>query len=266
MPHIKTNDDVKWYYEVAGQGEPVLFIHGWGVNMRIWKQQAKNLSKKFSVILIDLPGHGQSSWKKIDLHNIAVDINFIIEKLGYSKINIVACSLGGLIALKMFELFPDKIKRLVLVGSQARFVWADDYPFGLKIERIEKLSGQIREHYPSMINIFFRSLFTKEERKSRRFKWIQTFRQRDSYPNQEALLDLLVILSKEDLRDTLKKANFPLQFIYGDDDYICPKGLHKLLEEQFPAARFNYFEKCGHFPFLSKPYEFNKVLNEFLES
>ncbi|MFA5088193.1 MAG: alpha/beta hydrolase [Candidatus Omnitrophota bacterium] len=266
MPFFLAESGVNWHYEVEGNGEVLLFIHGWGVNMRIWRQQTKYFSQTHKVLNFDLPGHGKSSWKRITLEEMAKDISVISEKIGIDSFTIIGSSFGGLLGLKIAELSAAKVRRLVLVGSQPKFAQSPDYPYGLEIKWIRKLAGQLKRSYPSMINIFFRSLFTIEERESRRFKWIQTFRKTDIVPQQEALLDLLDILEKEDLRESLRKSSFPLQFIYGNGDYVCPVDLHQYLKEQFPRARFDVFDKCGHFPFLSKPHEFNQVLGAFLSS
>ncbi len=142
---------------------------------------------------------------------------------------------------------------------------AENFPFGLDSNRIRKLSGQLSTDYPSIINVFFRSLFTKEERATRRFKWLQKFRRTDAAPMKEALIEYLEIIENEDLREVLKKVDVPTQFINGTEDYICSLAAIDALKELAPNAQFDYFEKCGHFPFLSKPYEFNEVLEKFLE-
>lgn len=264
MCYLTTPRGLKWHYEVEGEGEPVLFIHGWGVNMRIWRQQTKHFSQTHKIVTMDLPGHGQSSWQKVSLSDLAEDMGLLMEKLNLPSAGIVASSLGGLIALKLFSISPEKIRFLVFVGSQPKFARSADYPYGLEIERIHKLATQLETDYKLMVNVFFRSLFTKQERETRRFKWIQTFRKADTIPDKTASLQFLQMLEKEDLRQILDQVKCPIQFINGAEDYICPAQLFKDLAPRMPHARFDWFEQCGHFPFLSKPHEFNKVLEDFL--
>jgi pimeloyl-[acyl-carrier protein] methyl ester esterase len=82
---------------------------------------------------------------------------------------------------------------------------------------------------------------------------------------QDALLEYLDIMEKEDLREVLKEIKIPLQFINGREDEICGKETVAFIQELSPGSRFDFFEQCGHFPFLSKSYEFNKIIEEFLE-
>lgn len=266
MHFIEAPSGLKWHYDLEGEGAPLLFIHGWGVDRRIWRQQTKYFSRFFKVLCIDLPGHGKSAWQKTSLQEMAKDIQHIFEQLGFQEVSIIGSSMGGLVALKIFDVCPEKIKSIVFVGSQPKFVMSDDYPFGLALERVRKLSDQVEKDYPVIINIFFRSLFTKSERKTRRYKWIQKFRRVDVFPEKEAMLAYLHILENADLRHVLDKVTLPVQFINGTEDYICPVKSFDYLKDRVPDARFDCFEHCGHFPFLSKPHEFNEVLGQFLLS
>lgn len=264
MPQLETSRGLTWHYDCEGEGPPLLFLHGWGVNRRIWRQQSKYFSRRHRTVSVDLPGHGQTSWQPVSLRDIAEDIGFLLKRLRLDRVGVVASSFGGLVALKLFELFPDRIGFFVFAGSQPKFSRSDDYPFGLEAARIRKLASQVRTHYPGMVNIFFRSLFTQQERESRRFRWIQTFRKTDDVPRQEALLEILNILETEDLRPVLEKVDRPIQFITGTDDYICTKDCLIFLQNNVRHARLDWFEHCGHFPFLSRPHEFNQVMEEFI--
>jgi len=266
MPFYKTFTNIDWFYEVEGRGEPLVFLHGWGVNSRIWRQQVKYFSRSFKVLSVDLPGHGETQYHTVTFNDMVYGLIDIMTHLEMVPATIIGSSMGGLVAFKVYDICPDKIKALVMVGSQPKFAKSDDYPFGLDVTSLQKLAQQIDSHYPNMLNIFFRSLFTKEERATRRFKWIQTFRKTDFLPDKKALLEMLTTLEQQDMRSVLPKIHVPVQFINGTDDYICPVKLYAYLSEQIPHARLDWFERCGHFPFLSKPHEFNLVLEQFLKS
>ena len=265
MPHLKTQSGIEWYFDIEGDSpEVLLFLHGWGVDRRIWRQQAKYFSGIFNVVSIDLPGHGKTSWKKITLGEMAHDMKELLDFLGIKRLSIVGSSLGGLFAMKFYEHYPHFVKKLVFVGSMPKFSRSAGYPFGLDVSKIRKLGGQLETAYPEIVNIFFRSLFTKEERAGRRFKWLQKFREFDTAPLKTALAEYLDVLEHEDLREVLRTIPIPMQFINGRGDEICTPQTVEFLQELTPQARFDFFDECGHFPFLSKPYEFNAVLEDFL--
>ncbi len=264
MPHLKGKSGIEWHYEVEGEGDVLLFLHGWGVDKRIWRQQTKHFAQKYKVITLDLPGHGESTFQKVSLQRMAEDVIYLFEHIGAKHVTIIGSSLGGLLGLKLFSISPNKFNRMVFVGSMPKFAKSADYPYGLDVSQMKKLDGQLNTAYPSIVNIFFRSLFTKEERESRRFKWLQKFRQFDQVPIKQALAEYLEVLENEDLREALKSVSVPVQFINGTHDPICNMDTVKFLKELLPKAQFDMFENCGHFPFLSKPHEFNQVLEKFL--
>lgn len=264
MSLIKTAEGLDWHIECEGDGVPLIFIHGWGVDGRIWRQQMKHFSKTYKVVSVDLPGHGKSSWENVSLQCMAQGLKEVCEQLDLKSCIFVGSSFGGMLALKLFDLAPQLFKKMVFVGSMPKFSKSADYPFGLDIDKIRKLDGQVEHDYPEIINVFFRSLFTKEERSSRRYKWLQKFKRTDAAPMKPALRAYLDILEHEDLREVLAQLTLPTQFITGREDTICTAQTIDFLRSSVPSAQFDFFEKCGHFPFLSKPYEFNQVLESFL--
>jgi len=189
MPHLKSKRGIYWHYDIEGEGRHLLFIHGWGVNKKIWRQQLKFFSKYYRVMTVDLPGHGKSSWEKIELTGMVEDLKQLLDKVEFNDVTIIGSSLGGLVALKFYELFPDGIQGMIFIGAIPKFSKSSDYPHGLDIDKMRKLSGQLESNYPSIVNVFFRSLFTRQERQTRRYKWIQKFRRTDQMPMQKALLN-----------------------------------------------------------------------------
>ncbi|MCB9757593.1 MAG: alpha/beta hydrolase [Candidatus Omnitrophica bacterium] len=266
MPDLITPRGLHWHYEITGQGPTLLFLHGFGVNHRIWRQQSKYFSEHYQVIALDLPGHGQSDWQEVTLQCMAQDVEFLLQHLNCSEVGIIASSFGGLVALKLFELNKGRVKFFVFAGSQPKFCRSPDYPFGLEAQRIHKLANQLNSDYPSMVHIFFRSLFTRQERATRRFRWIQTFKKFEDVPSQAALLNVLKILEQADLRTVFYALQLPVLFVNGTEDYICQRDFYEGLEQKMTSARFHWFERCGHFPFLSQPHEFNRAVEKFLES
>lgn len=324
MPYLKTKQEILWHYELDGRGEPIVFLHGWGGDLRLWSAQSEYFSHRYKVIRIDLPGHGKSGWKKMSLPAMAQDLEKILDRLlsfvqpksidswktkrntapaflknlveagtvpassinftrkagadhnmilvkeksvKCKQINMIGSSLGGLIALQWFDLFPERFNRLILVGALPKFLMTQDYPYGLELPRLQKLDEQLNTDYPAIVNIFFRSLFTRQERESSRFKYFEQFKKNDVVPWKDALREFLHILEKEDLRKTLEKINrrlIPVQILNGTDDYICSKEAVGYLQRELPRARVELFQDCGHFPFLTKPKEFNEALENFL--
>ena len=266
MSFLITPRGLNWHYDVSGDGEAILFIHGFGVSSSLWVGQVEYFKPGYKVITIDLPGHGQSAWQPVGLADMAADLNFILKEIGVDQVNIVASSFGGLVGLYLLKAAPWRVQRMSFVGSLPKFARTSEYPAGLDIARIRNLSQQFDGDYQSMLDIFFRSLFSKNDREGERFKWIKQFHKSDVVPNREALKTFLDILEQEDARDMIANINCRVQFLNGTDDYIVPMSVMQWMEEMLPFANFDYFQGVGHFPFLIKPKEFNELLEGFLTS
>lgn len=265
MHYLAEDSGIEWHYDLEGEGDVLLFIHGWGVDRRIWRQQLKHFKNNYKVLTVDLPGHGKTSFKKVSLDVMALDIHQLLESLGIRELSIIGSSLGGMVALKIYHMGKEVIDKLIFVGSTPKFARSDDFPHGLNLEKMKKLGDQLETNYPEIVSVFFRSLFTHQERETRRFKWIQKFRRTEPTPMKIALTEYLDILEHVDLRYIFKEVKAPIQFINGTHDEICNREIVNDLRELCPKARFDDFENCGHFPFLTKSYEFNAILDDFLK-
>ncbi len=264
MPSFTSHRGLNWNYETAGHGDVILFIHGFGGTAKWWSAQAEFLKRDFQVIAIDLPGHGQSSWMPVSLLDMAMDLRQMLRTLGIDHLSVVASSFGGLVALELYRLMPEAVMRMSFVGSIPKFARGDNYPAGLDINKIRTLSGQFDGDYASILDIFFRSLFTPKERDGENFKWVKQLRQEQAVPKREALKCFLDILEKSDLRDRLASVICPLQFITGEQDYICPAPIMEWVSQHAHNARFDVVAKCGHLPFLTEVTEYNRLLEDFL--
>ncbi|MFC1594797.1 alpha/beta fold hydrolase [Candidatus Omnitrophota bacterium] len=265
MPYIKSARGINWFYHQEGTGEPLVFIHGWAGDSSFWKNQVDFFKQDFSVVVFDLPGHGRSEWKDVDLKGIAQDIQSILSELHITQATIIGSSFGGLIALQLFDSFPNLVKRLILVGTNAKFAKSKGYNFGLSRQQIKYFDGLLGTAFPGILDVFFRSLFSEEERTSDGFARVwDAIKGREHMPQKNALKQLLTVLEKEDLRDSLGKIAVPSLLINGEKDYIASPGAGHYLQERIKESRIEIVDKCGHIPFLTQPDSFNRLVKEFI--
>lgn len=267
MPHLTAPSGVNWFYDLQGDDfcpTTLLMIHGFGGSSVLWQQQVDYLLPDYRVLRVDLPGHGQSSWLPVHLDALAVDLKFLLETLKINYVAVVASSFGGMVTLKLFDYDPYRIHRMVLVGALPRFARDHDYPAGLDITKIRKLSGQFDGDYASVLDMFFRSLFSRQDREEAHFTQVRALWKQVPLPQQAALKYFLDVLEQEDLRELLIKIQCPVQIIHGTEDMICPSAMMPWLKDAFDNARVDTIEGAGHLPFLSRPDDFNAHLERFI--
>lgn len=111
---------IQLYYQIYGEGEPLLMIHGNGGSFECFTNQVDEFSKHFKVVLVDCRGRGNSSYQKgveltFDLQ--VEDINLFLEKLNIPKTSILGWSDGGIIGLLFAIKHPEKVNKLVASGA-----------------------------------------------------------------------------------------------------------------------------------------------------
>jgi len=118
MPKVKTNN-VETYYEVHGDGTPLVFIHGVGACTKMWQSQIEPFFQHFKVIIYDVRGHGESSGydEKYSVNLFASDLKALLDELGVARAHICGLSMGGLIAQQFVIDYPAMVDRLILAGT-----------------------------------------------------------------------------------------------------------------------------------------------------
>ena len=164
MPYLESDSGNKLFFQEKGEGETILMIHGWAFDSSVWRKQIDYLSRSFKVIALDLPGHGHSQYREgLD---ITKELLSLINKLKYKNLTIIGHSFGGVLALKLALESPGLIKRIILVNTSLKFRNTNGLQLGLDEQDIYKMKKFLEKEYPKILLVFYRWLFTEEERKS----------------------------------------------------------------------------------------------------
>ncbi|MDR3075517.1 MAG: alpha/beta hydrolase [Candidatus Methanoplasma sp.] len=117
MPYVNVNG-ANMYYEMDGNGPPVILLTGFGGDINFWKKALDIMSEEYTVIRIDNRGVGKTSYEgQFTLDDIADDIICLTDELGLEKFSIVGWSMGSHAAYKVAETVPDRVSSLTLVSS-----------------------------------------------------------------------------------------------------------------------------------------------------
>lgn len=107
------------YYEVYGKGEPLFLLHGFTQSSKSWLPYISDYEDNFEVYLVDLRGHGRSSWftEKISLPAVAKDVDALAGYLKLEHINAIGYSYGGEVLFQLTLLHPGLVKSMIIIGS-----------------------------------------------------------------------------------------------------------------------------------------------------
>lgn len=121
MPVVRTND-IETFYELSGQGTPLVLVHGAFVDHRMWDPQVAFFSNGYQVLRYDLRGHGRtgpSARRQYSVQLLADDLKALLEALGITRAVICGLSLGGMVAQTFAATYPDMVERLILADTAA---------------------------------------------------------------------------------------------------------------------------------------------------
>lgn len=252
-----------WHFTKQGHGDVLVLLHGWSFDKNVWSYQIDEFTREFSLVTVDLPGHGKSAYAAdIDIVN---DLYQLVCSLRRQKISIIGHSFGGFLALQFAAQYAELVEKLVVVGAPAKFVCSDDYPHGLTLEQIAQLRGFLDKEYPKILLVFMRWLFTTHERTQPQFKEIwKRLHERDHWPDREALSWILSLIEKADTREELHRITAHTLIINGSHDPICPKEGASYLKKHLDNSELELFNNCGHLPFMTEYVDFNRLVKNFL--
>jgi pimeloyl-ACP methyl ester carboxylesterase len=261
------NGEVLAYIDTGNpSGPPVVLIHGYTDNARDWVPLLPYLSKRDRLILVDLRGHGQSSkpeccYTRIDF---AYDIKLLLDALGLPKADLIAHSLGSIIAQTFAESWPEHTGRVVLISSTGGNPPAAQKPpqFDFRAA-ILKLKEPIDPDSPFMVAWWDSPTpvdpeFIRRQRKDAA-----------GIPLRVWLAVLDQALSETtlygDLQSTLPRLKAPVLLIWGSKDPIIEEPARQSLRDALPAAKVKVFDGLGHNPFWEDPSGVAAAINEFLK-
>src|SRR5262245_59647194 len=116
--HVPANG-IRYYYEVHGQGEPLLLLHGGLGSIDMFGPVLPALAASRQVVAVDMPGHGRTELgdRTIDIPAMADDVAAVVKSLGYGPIDVLGYSMGGAVAFRLGVQHPEAVRRMALVSA-----------------------------------------------------------------------------------------------------------------------------------------------------
>lgn len=250
------------HVEIIGQGQPLVMLHGWGMHSGVWQPLIKKLSAQYMLYLVDLPGMGNSRpLEPYHLHALADEVAQVIPGVS----DVLGWSLGGLVAQRIALNQPDRIRRLVLVGSTPCFVNKAGWDAGIEPSNFETFANNVNSDYKATIMQFLTLQCMKADDARSTLKQLRASFDTRPTPTQTTLQRALHILLESDLRDEVVNIRKPTLLIHGDRDTLAPVQAAHWMMQQLPHGFLRVISGSAHAPFLSHSEQFIAALNQFLE-
>jgi pimeloyl-ACP methyl ester carboxylesterase len=257
MPTLQLRD-IRLYYEIAGQGDPVVFIHGLGSSARDWEYQVPFFAPRYRVVVFDVRGHGRSD-KPPGPYSVplfAQDAAALIRALEAAPAHVVGISMGGMIALQLAVDEPALVRSLVVVNSGPELVVRTFRERLMILQRflIVRLLGMRK-----MGEVLSQRLFPRPDQAPLRQMFVERWAENDPRAYREAMRALV----GWSVADRLGDIRCPTLVIASDQDYT-PVSAKEAYVARMPNARLVVIPDAHHAVTVERPEEFNQVLLDFL--
>lgn len=246
VPKIKVND-IQIYYEMQGQGFPLIMTTGLGANVDWWDpRMIQELSKKFKVVTFDNRGAGRTdvSDRRYTIKLFAEDTVGLIDVLGIPRAHVFGISMGGMIAQELVLNYPERVEKLVLCSTNcggAKSVLASEEVMGMLMADRGTLSPE--EIARMTIPLLLAEDFVKKNPDFVEFSIQQILRAPIS---NEAFMRQMNAIVEFATCDRLPQIKAPTLILHGKRDILVPPGNGSMLAKAIPSSKLVYFENSAH--------------------
>ncbi len=259
MPRVRVGS-VDWYYEEAGEGPPLLLLHGLGGSSEDWEHQIPYFSTRYRVLAPDLRGFGHSprGWARMSVPALARDVATFLDALQVERCLLIGHSMGGAIAQQFTLDHPPRVERLVIANSVPSFRprSARHYVEFLYRLVVMGLLGPAR-----LAEIGAWRSYPDADQAAQRDRAIR----RGSRNSRAAYLAALRALSGWSVIPRLPELRLPVLVAAAEHDYFGHEETVKFAHA-LPRARLHVFEGAHHGLPSEQPDVFNPVIERFLDA
>ena len=246
-------------YTDQGTGLPIVFLHAFPFNRRMWEAQVQALSGRYRTIAVDLRGHGESDaplWR-YTLELFADDVNGLLDHLGIRQAVLAGLSMGGYLCFAFHRKYPERIKALVLADTRAeadkpeaaawRFTLAQKvYKEGAKAVADDMGPKLLTPKAPPALVKQVRDIILSTEVSG-------------------IAGDLMAMVERPDSTPLLARIACPTLVLVGQQDVLTTPEENKRIAEGITNARFEIIPGAGHMSNLEQPEAFTRAMAAFLE-
>lgn len=249
------------YYEVTGSGVPVVLIHGWGEDRRIWDAQVEALAHHFQVLRYDLRGFGESALPTGKSYAHTDDLQALLEYVNIARAHIMGRSMGGAIAIEFALEYPTMTRSLIIVAAGLA-----GFPFSKEmLSSWAKLDSKAREEgleaaKAFMPTIYYERAWDNPPVRAHLSRIVTDYSGWHLF-NEDASLSL-----DPPAVSRLAEIRCPTLIVGGNRDLLDFQKIADMLQKHIPNAQRVVIPDVGHAVNLEAPKHFNEMVLNFLRS
>ncbi|MEO8532240.1 MAG: alpha/beta hydrolase [Flavobacterium sp.] len=251
--------NTKISYTDSGNGNAIVFLHGFLENKEMWNDYIALFSDQYRIIAIDLLGHGESDSLGYvhEMEDNAGVVNEVLEHLKIDKTIVLGHSMGGYAALAFAELYPDKIKKLVLLNSTSKEDSAEK-----KLNRTRAIKA-VKQNYVTFVSLAIANLFSENNRTRLADEIEKVKVQALKTPLQGIIASLEGMKIRKDREAFLRQNLFPVLLVLGRKDPVLNYE-ETITQIEDTTTELVSFED-GHMSHIENKEELKIILSDFFK-
>ncbi len=258
MPHNTVNGANLWY-DVMGEGEPILLHHGYTASRVNWLPVAQRLQEHYQVILMECRGTGESedTVNGYNLAQYAMDVIGMVDFLGINKFTYAGHSMGGGIGYLLGLNYADRLNRLILMAPIPSGGIPGEPNREIIATRLQARAGNDREHFKAeMIATRFRPDVQTDD-------WFESRVDHLMRVSEGHLVGGIETMHELSVEEDLDSLNVPTLMLAGAVDGLLQANLADFM--RLPDASLHVFSRAGHDVAIHEPEGVSDVIHEFMQ-
>lgn len=239
--------------------QPLVLIHGWGIDSQIWQSLPQRLAQFADVLTLDLPGFAQSPTLK-DYSQESV-VSWMTEVLP-ERCYLLGLSLGGMLSCAFAAQHPQRVEGLITISSNLNFVASNNYSAAMPVEQYQSFAAAWKESNSDCLKRFC-GLQTQGDSQQRQL--IRQLRSLGGELDNNSGAELLKLLGEIDNQSAIADLKCPTLAIFGEQDSLVPVSCVEQFSQLNNSVEIAIIEDAGHLPHLSQGEKTLDLINSFLQ-
>jgi 3-oxoadipate enol-lactonase len=257
-----SSDDAQIFYEIRGDGPPVVLLHPFPVHHEFWYPVAPALESRYRLILPDLRGHGDSEIGEGPalMQKHASDVVRVLDAAGIGKAAFVGCSIGGYILFEFWRRFRDRVTALALCDTRPQ----TDTPEG-RANRLQAAAVVLEQGTEPFLETMVPKLMGRTTISARPDLADGARVMMRKMSAEDISLVLRGMAERPDSVADLKTINVPTLIVTGEEDVLSPVADGELMRQNIAGSRLKVIPKAGHYAPWEQSIAVGEILRQFLD-
>jgi len=264
--HFVEAAGLSWHYVEAGQGEPVVFLHGLPESWYSWHYQLEALSNDYRIIAIDLKGYGQSDKSDGDYSadRVAEEVVALLDTIGLERFNLVTHDWGTLLGDFIAGRHPERVIKYVRMQAPVHKSDPRNHP-QFVVLRNQAVATRLFSDTDAFVRQVYGERTVQPIAEEDMLRIIEEFSRpgvAEAVPRYFRDTSAETLLARQQLYSQM---NFPVLLLQGEKDPAQPQWYFEGAADQFPDAELQWVTNAGHFTELEQPEQVTKAIRDFLQ-